>query len=102
MDTNSIIEKFDRLEANKSFDHASPEDVRKFLQSFIDELNQKYRLNLKMADACKLVHENIHAFEIAPEMKEVLLIMIASLEFSNDAYKDANTVFGIKGVYWPL
>ena len=73
---DAVLEEFDKLE--EVFDASSDPlaEGRNFLQTFINELNIKYNLNLTIQDACKLVRENLHTLNLPEELQRVLLTTI--------------------------
>jgi hypothetical protein len=79
-----LIEEFDRL--NDVFDESgeSLAEGRKFLQSFIEEVNSRYGLTLTMSEACKLVRENLHTLQVPLETQNIILTTIRSLEAGSD------------------
>ncbi len=55
-------------------------ESRKFLQTFLKELNAKYGLNLTLHDACRFVRDNFHALGLPEESREDILGVIALYE----------------------
>jgi hypothetical protein len=55
-------------------------ESRKFLHSFINEINVRYGLNLNLIEACRLVRENFHFLNLSPKEKDDLAITLDLLE----------------------
>jgi hypothetical protein len=55
-------------------------ESRKFLQSFIDEINIQYGMQLTMADACRLLRENLHLLQMPKESEGDFLAAIELFE----------------------
>ena len=55
-------------------------ESRKFLQSFIDEINIQYGMQLTIADACRLLRENLHLLQIPKEFEGDFLTAIELFE----------------------
>lgn len=79
-DSNRLIERFDELEGAIHSSENPLQESRKFLQSFIEEINKRYGLNLTIQEACALVRENLHALQLPPETQHLLLETIVLLE----------------------
>ncbi len=47
------------------------EEGRKFIQSFVDELNLRYGTQLTIADACVLVRNNFDRFQLPQNYKKI-------------------------------
>ena len=81
-DPNSgeLIEEFDKFE--EIFDGSTDPfaEGRKFLETFINEVNSKYALNLTIQDACRLVRENMHKLQLPEEFQRVILNTIELFE----------------------
>jgi len=102
MDPGDLIAKFDKLEGAFEMASIPIEEGRKFLESFIIEINAKHGLSLTLQDACRLVRENIHILQIPHEMQEVLLSIGAALESCPSHLDPAfGNVRQSNGLYWP-
>lgn len=75
-----VLQKFNELEITLRGSENSLTEGRKFLESFINELNIRYSLNLTISDACQLVRENLHLFQVSPEIANSLLAVTQVLE----------------------
>lgn len=74
--TDSFLESFDNLKDPL-------EDGRKFLTSFLREINSRYDLNLTINEACLLIRKNIRSLDMSIEMEQVVLNTIALYETNN-------------------
>jgi len=99
--TDALLENFDVFENSKDFF----EDGKKFLISFLIEINTHYGLNLTIMDACQLVKENIHLLNMSIEMQSVVLNIIelyGSNKPSDFQYQKLECSAMIAtGIYWP-
>jgi hypothetical protein len=75
-----LIQKFDELEGMIQSSGDSLSESRKFLQSFIEEINIRHGLNLMIHEACVLVLANLHAMQLPTETQNLLLETIAFIE----------------------
>jgi hypothetical protein len=78
--SDHLIERFDELEEVVQLSEDPLNESRKFLQSFIEELNIRHGLNLTIPQACVLVRENLHALQLPVEAQNLLLDTIALIE----------------------
>lgn len=106
-DQNSVFHAFEELQqANVTLSEG-----RKFLISLIDEINAQYHMSLTLADACRLIKENLHAMQIPLDQQRELLIAIGHID--PDCFPESTSVddihlqekasvevFGRK-IYWP-
>jgi len=79
-DSGLIVEKFDALEETIQSSANPLDESRKFLQSFINEINAKYQLALTVPEACRLIRENLHVLQIPQEAQPLLLATIELFE----------------------
>lgn len=107
--TNSLKNRFDEIELNIKFSENPFDECRKFLQSFVEEINAKHGLNLTVHEASMLVLENLHNLQAPIETKKIIIDIIAILEdspntnidqirISDEAIITDNKDFG---AYWP-
>jgi hypothetical protein len=71
------------LDVIENYIHSSNNPIaesRKFLHSFIKELNFRYGLNLNLIEACRLVSANLHLLKLSPKEKNDLIITLDILE----------------------
>lgn len=99
------ISKFDKLEETLKDSEDPLVEGRKFLQSFIEEINVRYGFTLTIHDACKLVRENLHALQIPLEAQNALLMTIELLESDSGPSSSLKMNFDKTpephGLYWP-
>jgi hypothetical protein len=62
--SNHLMERFNELEGVIQSSGDPLNESRKFLQSFIGEINTRYGLNLTIHEACALVRENLHIWQL--------------------------------------
>lgn len=99
---DSIKSGFDQLETAVDSAEDPLAEGRKFLHSFIEELNARYGLALTIQDACKIVRENIHTLQIPLETQNLLLITIELLESNLNSGSEDPDQIGVSGAfYWP-
>lgn len=75
-----VTQTFDHLETVTQSSDDSADVSRRFLESFILELNKKYSLNLTIREVCVIVKENINALQLLDEEKNTLLKTISFFE----------------------
>ncbi len=75
-----LVERFDELERNIEVASDRLEEGRRFLISFIQQVNAQYGTNLTIKDACVLVKQNMHMFQIPAEAQSLLLATIDLFE----------------------
>lgn len=78
--SDALVEKFDKLEEILNESSIPLTEGRNFLNSFLNEINAKYDLNLTIQDACKLVRENLHTLQLSEEFQRIILSTIALYE----------------------
>lgn len=107
-DTCLLLEKFDELEESMNSFEDPLDEGRKFLQSFIEEINLKYGLKLTVHDACVIVRENLHTLQLPEDIQNVVMSTIELMEsdceptpeqFQN--FELATHLKSKKSVSWP-
>lgn len=76
----TVLHKIQELEG--VFENAPNafEEGRKFIQSFVDEMNLRYGMHLTLADACVLVRDNFERLQLPQEVQKDLLIVLELYE----------------------
>jgi hypothetical protein len=86
-----LATKFDNLEQSVNRSDNPLKESKKFLQSFLNEIESRHGINLTIQEACLLVKNNLHLIEISEESLEPLLITIDLLleetVYSNGEHK---------------
>ena len=62
--SDALVEEFDKFEDILDGSSDPLAEGRTFLDAFLQEINDKYNLNLTIQDACKLVRENLHTLSV--------------------------------------
>lgn len=111
--SDALVEGFDKLE---DILDASPDPVaegRTFLNTFLNEINSQYQLNLTIQDACKLIRENLHTLPLPEESQKILLATIelygsdvTLLSTNQENFESSielarKSSFPIAHIYWP-
>jgi len=96
-DSTTMIEKFDQFEESLETSMTSLRESRKFLESFLDDINTKHGFNLTLLEACKLIQENVHVLQISSEQQDILLQTCKIIEPS----LTNQTTHKTNGLYWP-
>jgi hypothetical protein len=65
----SLIQQFQELDSSLQASQGSLAECRKFLESFIHEMNTRYGMSLTLAEACRLIRNNFHTLSIPPDMQ---------------------------------
>ncbi len=79
-DTNGIAQTASILQTSLMAAQDPVTEARKFLQSFVDEINTRYETQLTIEDACRLVKEHLGELQIPQELHAQLLRIIELFE----------------------
>ncbi len=98
---SNVVQDFDQIEksANESQDPRA--SGRKFLNSFIQEINTRYGLALTFQDACRLIRENIYNLQVSVEEMNLILGSVALIESDFTQDDDFGELVQQNGWYWP-
>jgi hypothetical protein len=77
---DTLVAKFDELGESLQSSTDPLDEGRKFLRSFIAEINIRYGLNLTTHEVCVLVREHIHTLQLPEEMQNIVMTGIELLE----------------------
>lgn len=81
-------------------------ESRKFIESFINDLNTRYGFTLTMLDACQLLKTNIDVFQINTEQKNSLKMAINLLEIgileNTESIKKITSSTSSSSIKWPV
>lgn len=113
-DMGAVMNQCNEIEKSINVRQDQLAESRKFLQSFINELNVRYGLSLTVHEACQLVKTNLDVLQITPEQKESLMLAIKLFETGHASFtvtvveekiqsqaENALPTAAIINIYWP-
>lgn len=99
--TDDLLASFDNLDKSKD----PLADGKKFLNSFLKELNSRCELNLTIHEACQLIRKNLHTLDLPTTMQHVVLNAVELYESNNPTnlqhQKLKNSLMIAAGISWP-
>jgi hypothetical protein len=106
-DEARLVEQFDELEKAIEASQDRLEESRKFLNSFVQQLNAQYGVTLTLEEGCALVQQNIEMFQLKEEERIFVLAVVERL-LANPAHfaahiqnRESPTVHVNHGLSWP-
>lgn len=103
--TKNIEYKFDLLANALSVSDDPLNEERQFLQSFVVEINSKYKTNLTIHDAYLLIRQYLPSLQIPEEIKRSILYSIENLESASKCDSEIKSKFKTEmlatKIIWP-
>lgn len=101
-DSNRVVEHFDALYESIHKSQDKIDESRKFLLSFINDINRRYNLSLTLQEACTLIEQNLYTLPLTADEKSSLLFSIDLLHLSDKSLEMEGIAESHRlHLYWP-